>query len=61
MNENTTTLIVRIPVGLKRMLESCAEEKDLTSSQIVRNLIREYCKKNYVGDLFAQESSKKKR
>lgn len=42
------------------MLESCAIEQDLTSSQIVRKLIRDYVKDNYSGDLFAIEKPKQK-
>lgn len=53
-----TNLIIRIPVALKQMLESCSAEQDLTSSQVVRGLIREYVKKNYVGDLFMKEKPK---
>lgn len=54
-----TNLIIRIPVALKQMLESCAAEQDLTSSQVVRGLIRDYVKKNYVGDLFVEEKPKR--
>lgn len=55
-----TNLIIRIPEQLKRMLESCADEQDLTSSQIVRKLIRDYVKENYIGELFAEEKPKKR-
>lgn len=58
--EPMTNLIIRIPEQLKRMLESCATEQDLTSSQIVRKLIRDYVKDNYIGDLFAEEKPKRK-
>ena len=60
MKEPMTNLIIRIPEQLKRMLESCAIEQDLTSSQIVRKLIRDYVKDNYIGDLFAEEKPKKR-
>lgn len=59
IKEPMTNLIIRIPVALKQMLESCASDQDLTSSQVVRGLIRDYVKKNYVGDLFVQEKPKK--
>lgn len=58
--EPMTNLIIRIPEQLKKMLESCADEQDLTSSQIVRKLIRDYVKENYIGDLFAEEKPKKR-
>lgn len=58
--EPMTNLIIRIPEQLKRMLESCADEQDLTSSQIVRKLIRDYVKENFIGDLFANEKPKKR-
>lgn len=58
--EPMTNLIIRIPEQLKRMLESCADEQDLTSSQIVRKLIRDYVKENYIGELFAEEKPKKR-
>ena len=60
IKEPMTNLIIRIPEQLKRMLESCAIEQDLTSSQIVRKLIRDYVKDNYSGDLFAIEKPKQK-
>jgi len=60
IKEPMTNLIIRIPVQLKTMLESCAQEQDLTSSQIVRSLLRDYVKKNYVGDLFTEEKPRKK-
>lgn len=58
--EPMTNLIIRIPEQLKKMLESCADEQDLTSSQIVRKLIRDYVKENFIGDLFANEKPKKR-
>lgn len=61
LEEPMTNLIIRIPVNLKQMLESCAREKDLTSSQIVRGLIRDYTKKEFVGDLFMGEAKPKKK
>lgn len=60
VEEPKTNLIIRIPVALKMQLESCAADADLTASQVVRSLIREYVKKNYSGDLFAQEKKKRR-
>lgn len=60
MDEPMTNLIIRIPVQLKKMLDSCSSEADLTTSQVVRSLIRDYVKKNYVGDLFVEEKPRKK-
>lgn len=60
MKEPMTNLIIRIPEQLKKMLERCADEQDLTSSQIVRKLIRDYVKENYIGELFAEEKPKKR-
>ena len=60
-NEPMTNLIIRIPERLKMMLQSCADEQDLTASQIVRGLIRDYCKANYIGDLFVEQTKKKER
>lgn len=59
VKEPMTNLIIRCPVALKQMLDSCAQEQDLTSSQVVRALIRDYVKKNYVGDLFVEEKPKR--
>ena len=61
IKEPTTNLIIRIPVHLKAQLESCAADADLTSSQIVRKLIREYVEKNYQGDLFMDVKQKTKK
>lgn len=60
MNEPQTNLIIRIPTTLKQMLDSCSAEADLTTSQLVRSLIRDYVKKNYVGDLWQEEKPKKR-
>ncbi len=61
IKEPTTNLIIRIPVQLKAQLESCATDADLTSSQVVRKLIRDYVAKNYQGDLFIDIKNKKKK
>lgn len=60
MKDEQTNLILRIPLNLKKMLDSCALEADLTTSQLVRGLIRDYVKKNYVGDLWQDEKPKKR-
>lgn len=59
-SEEQTNLILRLPVQLKKMLDSCSAEADLTTSQLVRGLIRDYVKKNYVGDLWQEEKPKKR-
>ena len=53
--ENDTTLLLKLPKGLKMMIESCARDEDLTTSQLIRRLIRNYADKHYKGDLFAGE------
>ncbi|MBR2209865.1 MAG: hypothetical protein IJ896_00090 [Fibrobacter sp.] len=58
--ENDAQLLLKLPKGLKMALESCAQDLDLTTSQLVRKLIRDYTDKNYKGELFAQEKKKKK-
>lgn len=58
--EATEILNIRIPVTLKRELESCAQDADLSSSQVVRKLIRDYVAKNYKGDLFLELKKEKK-
>lgn len=57
--ENDTQLLLKLPKGLKMALESCAQDLDLTTSQLVRKLIRDYTDKNYKGELFAQEKKRK--
>ncbi len=58
--ENDAQLLLKLPKGLKLELESCAQDLDLTTSQLVRKLIRDYTDKNYKGELFAQEKKKRK-
>jgi hypothetical protein len=58
--ENDAQLLLKLPKGLKMALESCAQDLDLTTSQLVRKLIRDYTDKNYKGELFAQEKKKRK-
>ncbi len=57
--ENDAQLLLKLPKGLKMALESCAQDLDLTTSQLVRKLIRDYTDKNYKGELFAQEKKRK--
>lgn len=57
--ENDVQLLLKLPKGLKMALESCAQDLDLTTSQLVRKLIRDYTDKNYKGELFAQEKKRK--
>lgn len=57
--ENDAQLLLKMPKGLKLALDSCAQDLDLSTSQLVRKLIRDYTDKNYKGDLFAQEKKKK--
>lgn len=56
--ENDTTLLLKLPKGLKIAIDSCAEEADLSTNQLIRKLIRDYTDKNYKGDLFAQDKKK---
>jgi hypothetical protein len=57
--EKDAQLLLKMPKGLKLALDSCAQDLDLSTSQLVRKLIRDYTDKNYKGDLFAQEKKKK--
>ena len=57
--ENDAQLLLKMPKCLKLALDSCAQDLDLSTSQLVRKLIRDYTDKNYKGDLFAQEKKKK--
>lgn len=56
MEKENTVLIIRIPVMLKKQLEKCALNSDLTSSQEVRKLIREYVRKNLDNELIQKQS-----
>lgn len=58
--ENDAQILLKLPKGLKMALESCAQDLDLTTSQLIRKLIRDYTDKNYKGELFAQEKKKRK-
>ncbi len=57
--ENDAQLLLKLPKGLKMALESCAQDLDLTTSQLIRKLIRDYTDKNYKGELFAQEKKRR--
>lgn len=58
--ENDATLLLKLPKGLKLAIESCAADEDLTTSQLIRKLIRNYVDKNYTGnDLFKTEKKRK--
>lgn len=50
--ESESRLVLRLPQITKNQLETIAKKKDLTVSQIVRKLIREYVEKNYEQELF---------
>lgn len=56
--ENDAKILLKLPKGLKIAIDSCAEDLDLTTSQLIRKLIRDYTDKNYKGDLFAQDKKK---
>lgn len=58
--ENDATLLLKLPKGLKLAIENCAADEDLTTSQLIRKLIRNYVDKNYTGnDLFKTEKKRK--
>ncbi len=59
--ENDATLLLKLPKGLKMALESCAADADLSTSQLIRKLIRDYVQNNYTGDLFKEERPRRKR
>lgn len=56
--ENDAQILLKLPKGLKVAIDSCAEDLDLTTSQLIRKLIRDYADKNYKGELFAQEKKR---
>ena len=51
-NDLESRLVLRLPLETKQQLETIAKKKDLTVSQIVRKLIREYIENNYDQELF---------
>ena len=57
--ENDAQLLLKLPKGLKMSLESCAQDLDLTTSQLVRKLIRDYTDKNYKGELLTKKKKRK--
>ena len=52
MTDDNARIVLRLPQATKNQLETIAKKKDLTVSQIVRKLIREYVEKNYEQELF---------
>lgn len=58
--KNDATLLLKLPKDLKSALESCADDIDLSTNQLIRKLIRDYVGTHYVGDLFYQERPRKK-
>ena len=58
--ENDDQILLKLPRGLKLAFQSCAENMDLTVSQILRKYIRDFVDKNYEGnDLFKSERKRK--
>ena len=56
--ENDAQILLKLPKGYKIAIESCAADEDLTTSQLIRKLIKNYIDKNYKGDLFAAAGKK---
>ena len=50
--ELTTAMTLRVAPELKKAFEAAAKSNDRTSSQLVRDFMREYVKKNAQGSLF---------
>ncbi len=59
MANNDARLLLKLPQELKDDFDACAADIDLTTSQLLRKLMREYVAKNYKGDLFAQPKKKR--
>lgn len=51
MEQETITVTVRVPGDLKRAFDAAATENDRTASQLLRDFMREYVRKNAQGDL----------
>jgi predicted transcriptional regulator len=51
MEQETITVTVRVPGDLKRAFDAAAAENDRTASQLLRDFMREYVRKNAQGDL----------
>lgn len=60
IEEKTVQLLVKLPESMKTALDACAKAQDLTTSQVLRQLIREYVNKNYQQDLFSEKKPRKK-
>lgn len=51
MEQDSTTFTFRLPDELKRAFEAAAVANDRTGSQLLRDFVREYVKKNNQGTL----------
>ena len=51
MEQETITVTVRVPGDLKRAFDAAAAANDRTASQLLRDFMREYVRKNAQGDL----------
>lgn len=52
MDDETVAMSIRVPVSLKRVFERVCRENDLTSSQVIRFLMRDFVDRNPIqGDL----------
>lgn len=51
MEQEKITVTVRVPGDLKRAFEAAAADNDRTASQLLRDFMREYVRKNAQGDL----------
>lgn len=49
MEEKLMTL--RVPADLKKAFDMACKQNDLSASQVLRTLMRDYAKKNAQGDL----------
>lgn len=58
MKEETTTVTIRLPVSLKRLLDSVCEQNDITPTQVLRACVRDYVARNQQGDLLSSISKK---
>ena len=50
MSDNTS-LNLRLPSELKKAFEDACERNDLSASQVIRAMMREYVRQNAQGDL----------
>lgn len=58
MKEETVTMTVRVPVGLKTSFDEVCKRNDVTGSQILRAAMRQYVKENAQADLFGRGGKK---